>query len=319
MALIWVATSIADLAFVGGCASDTNSDAKSPLVLESISGNATQGRSPAWEPMVDMWYSQHLRKWSGSGSASSNFITFYNAAMEPLFGLSILGSTLSVRIYRGGAWSVLTSGDGASYNPRARFDMHVVIGEEGRFELWNDALKVIDFTGDTRPTALGGVAQVSFNTSGGGPGLHSAIMVADESTRMLEMYQRNPWTSGDKTEWTGTISNVTKIGINDSTVLSATAADLETMMLFNAIPTGFGPRDYVDVILAGRAQSAGSPGVDTLARINYVPGDTFYKDVVPDPGPVFGPFQSHFPVNPKTGLPWRGTDMADTQWGVRST
>lgn len=327
MTILWAGTSIADLEVQANAVAVTTGSVLSPNVAEgfSVRGLMPNCFPPAFEPRQEIWFSGYHYYWTSTSQANWGLVAFYDDQHSANYRInqadwSTARPLLQVRT-GANTWTTLATGAFSLSGTLARLDIQLrVHATNGVFRLYVNGVICAEFLGDTRSVGGGNIIKVglgSNNDSANSGMRHSACVIADEDTRPFVMYQRRPTGNGAETSWSGDYTSVDETGYEDSDFISSATVDQVETFTFPALPGDMSTRQMAAIILAGRSRGSGSPGtIRGVARIGSTNYDIPGEDETP---PGFGAQQWIFETNPATGLPWLGSEVNSTQFGVKST
>lgn len=330
MAVLYAGTSLADF-YITGTAIDKVLVNLGLGALEGIrfnNGSAANRGVLTYDiaPSSDFWLSFYWYNDSNvTSGANYDWVGFYNKAYStttPLLKIQADASTgvFTIRYWNGTAFVTDNIVPNMFNVGLRRFDIHIVISDTvGKFDVYENSTKIagISITDTNLFASTIDMIRNSQYKANLSLGINyvSSLMVMDEDTRNYEFFQRNTNANGDETAWSGTYTDVTKSGIDDSTlIISNTPGQIETYQK-NALPPQYADSVVAAVVLATRARSS-DVGIDGVARI----GGVNYVHAPEAPVlTVFGPHMINFAVNPATGLPWSISAINSAQFGVKST
>ena len=120
--------------------------------------------------------------------------------------------------------------------------MRINISNTGNLEIYKDGYLELAFSGDTLVTAQTTIDEVKIRSMKGGvlssqSQLYSAVMVADEDTRPIQMADIRPSGVGTNSDMTGAYTDVDELGQPDNVFLQSTVADQTSTFAASAIST----------------------------------------------------------------------------------
>lgn len=329
MAIVFAGTSLADFVIAGFSAARSSSVGTLATNFTEgfqISSSATVQATAQIDlatALAELWLSFEV--YSSNLATQFPYLEFYNTAYsttQPLFTLRWTGTgPISFQYWNGTA--MVTSGTlPASFIEAEthRFDVRVKLADVGGiFEVVRDRVTTATMTQtDTIQTAATTIDRIRLSGPGSGSDTYwHNIFVADEDTKPYEMYSARVTGAGALAQWTGAVGNINENGFNDTTTLSAGAADLTSTFTLETIPTKFTHYKVASVFLGGRAQGgvADPTTFDAAARVG---GTVYQQTLLRALGPSFGPFIAKWAVNPATGLPWTIAEIGASQFGFKS-
>lgn len=264
------------------------------------------------------WFQQCTNGWG-----TNPIMYVYNAAGTMIFRVLSTGGGHQCAYWNGTAFVNVGVTVPVSGNSQ-RFDLHIKIaGVSSLIELYRGGILLAStvFDGSNAAVAAGidHWRVRACDSFAGGQGAVAEMITASVTTINFRYNTRLPTTLGSHQDFTGsgTIGNVAKATVNDSTFIrSATAGQKTTYK--PAAHDGVASAQVVlmtKVIIRGRLDNAGPRHIDGMFTIGGV--DYFSADVAM----TFG-FQGHpiiFTTDPSTGLPWTPAAAgAALEFGVRS-
>ena len=328
MAILWAGTSIADLAIPGSGVATTTAGQIGANLSEGINVNGGNiAYTPDFEPEPSLFLTTTYYQ---AGTNSNNLgqylemVTLRDINFNTVLRLAVKHVSTSEywfswQKWNGTAWDIVVEAPSVTLSAGGttkRLDIETVIhASTGKIVMYLDGTKIIDFEGNTVPVGAGtpvrlGLSRYQTNT------VYSAIMVSDESTLPLLMYQRLPTGNGAETDWAGDYTAVDETGVNDADFITSSVVGDEESFTFPALPANLNSKKLHTLVLSGRARGSGTPGeVKGLSRV----GSTNYEATGAWPtSPIYAPQQWYFDVNPATGLQWTGTEVNGAQFGVKA-
>lgn len=236
MTILYAATSVSDVEqFYNDVG--TTAATQAPSVQESINlrrlpssyGNGFSKFQIDFEPRTDVWISYYV--YMPSTSSNDGYLSLLNKETgKYLFNVAAYMTSssyqyLSVR-YLNASNSLISYGGSIPqfYNTLTRHDIHIDISSNGIVEFYVNGMP-FRYPHETVPIgypvdleALMGANALPFDqilfTNATGNYFFSSIIVADEDTRGMKLYQRRPTADGTYKEWTGSYENVNQTGID---------------------------------------------------------------------------------------------------------
>lgn len=331
MAIVFAGSSIADFDLGGTyAATSIGVDAQATNFTEGFSltsSTTIQATATLDLPtaLAEFWLS--FEHYTAGTLSNWPMIEFYNTAYsttQPLFTIRWPGTgNIAFHYWNGTAMVASGTFPAAFFEPVThRYDFHIkMVDVAGIFEVFRDRSISASMTQtDTIQTTATTIDRIRFSCTGTGGGSRTYwhnIFVADEDTRLYEMYSARVTGAGALAQWTGAVADINENGFNDATALSAGANDLSSTFTLETIPNKFANYKVAATFLGGRAQggTVAPTAFDGVARI----GGTVYAQSPLSALPTaFGPFRSRWSVNPATGLPWTVTEIQSTQFGFKS-
>jgi len=324
MSILYAGTSMADFAYFGSVAASALTTRKDMYVSESIELSASDDLVANIGAVSDFWVCFYFYGLANPNTDNA-FIRFYNT------GYSTANALLRLNMFDGNG--NLSYWNGSEYvNDNAfsdalmfaesvvRVDLHIVLSDTaGKFDVYiNGEFDAgLSFV-DTILTTATDIDRVSFRgASVFDTVYYSGIIISDEDTRGMRLVQRLPTLAGSQVDWTGDVSAVDEVGVNDADAITSATTDQVELFNFDDLPTEFASSPIAAVVLSARAQSSAvSPTtIDGVTRINGVNYDQSPQREIPT---AYAPAQFIFPTNPETLSEWTTADVNAAEFGVKS-
>lgn len=197
---------------------------------------------------------------------------------------------------------------------KATFDLQLVCGATGTFNLYFNNSSLISISGLN--AAVTNVA--SFKLYGAALS-YSQVLVSDVSTVGAKVSSLTPNSNGANTAWANDYTNLVKTGYNDVTLVStSTLGAKETYGATDAtLPTNY-VISSMWIAIRARLNSSSPVNAAPLVRIS----STDYQGSYNFPGlsaAAFGPSLAGFAVDPSTSAAWGLTNLNAAELGFVST
>lgn len=193
----------------------------------------------------------------------------------------------------------------------------------GFIRYYADQLLMYEFVGDTRG-ALGNAERVGFDNTVSSfsfwVGYYSQIMVADKDSPLIgaKLYTLPPTALGTDLDWTGLVTDVNHLGINDVTFMNAGTANAKqsfSLALPASIPSGLKIAGVKQVIRGAKDPDSTLTEIQPylkVGNVNYNSGATFNLET------TTGGAERVIYTNPATGNPWGVADLSGLEVGVEA-
>lgn len=321
MSILWVGTSIADFELAGGPIAVTNATHLATGVAEGIETTWYNSGVHFYPPtdLTEFWLHWSAR-YQGTGPTGNPVpISFLlrSRAFPLIRFAATANNTLSVQVRNGAGTNVQVGTLTFLATPSGveKFDMYIKIHPtEGRIVWYRDGTIIFDYTGQT-DFGYGGIGSIQLVATGGNTSYLSAVILADEDTRTLELSQKLPTGDGYIQEWTGGYADIDETGRNDADFITTGLTNKKSTFTFPAQGAETTGRSVDAVFLGARGRGASAQSIQGVARTSSI--DTMRMSdvgVTPD----FGSVQFKYELNPVTGEPWTLAEINAAQFGVRS-
>lgn len=226
--------------------------------------------------------------------------------------------------WNGSSWDSKDTSTTVMSGTLAKIDIHIHVNDSGTIKMYNDDVEILSFVGDTLETAQATLDNIrcnhtsSFATNNGGETVYSALIIADEDTRTIEMAEQVPTGNGNYTDWIGDFSNVDDVGeFDDATKInSAINADRETFTK-TAIDANFDTGyDVISLAVHARARkgATGLNNMQLVTRSNSVDGDS--SNIALSVG--YATYKEQFLVDPDTASAWGVSAVESAEIGAEA-
>jgi hypothetical protein len=254
-------------------------------------------------------------------NANSQMIRVFDNAGNPalvLVGTGTSGQLAIASRTTAGVFSTLVTCPSALNSALTQLDMYINYGTSGEVALYNNSVRVCDFTGNvTNGDGATTLNQLEFASAGGGDGAWSEVIAATTDTRAMARFTANTAGNGYATGFTGTniCSSIwNAISVNDNNYgYTGSPNVIHECTINNSFPGG----DFVvlGLVMSGRVLvgGAGPQHFDFVTRV----GGTDYTSPDFAPNPSFSNIQNYIQtVNPATSNPWLVTDFTASGFNV---
>lgn len=233
-------------------------------------GPGYYANSPTWSGATTFWFHFRLNWGSGSNFTNARILSFYNGATE-VFRMQGTGLTTTTWTFYTLQSAVLTSVGTFAIPPGFQtFDIKLVSNSlAGTFQFYSSGTLVLNVAGldhsgfagvtQVQPTGLG----VPFN---GGDAFWSEI-ICDSSSHIGDRLKTFPvdTNSAVNTGWTGSVTNVNEVVLNDATFAYAASATLTST--YYASGFSLGTYNIVAVGVSARANLQSAVGPQNLQLV----------------------------------------------------
>jgi len=180
----------------------------------------------------------------------------------------------------------------------------------GFLTVYINGAQVFTYSGDITTdgmTALGGTYHGAGTVQSNAPILYSECVLSDSDTRDMSVFTLVPNAPGTADQWTGQVSNVDEITVNDGIYDTTSTSGAIQRYLMSAIPTG----NYEILAKASHIRATqGSGSLTHIALAELLNGTANVTAPVAFPT-AFGPVQFLETVNPVTGVAWTQADLTN--------
>lgn len=334
MAILKVATSLADVTSYDTAQVVTSTTAAklAPYVPEGIQMNYINNSGGADTPditftfseMTEGWVSMYLDMTDFSDNCWPHFVlAFRNSRKQDnpvaAFYKPMNMASLRFRNGNGSSYAEITP----TYPTRAvhRLDIYFKTGTNGIFQAYLDNVLWINHSGNLYSNlATQGIDMITLQREGGSSEVRtlSALIIATEDTRGINMTMDYPTGQGAYNDWVGDYSFVDEVGLAGSdmvqTVSDGTKESFTFPASFNAAVSALAAISVHSVILQGNGpyQERGTQAFARIGGIDYNNGALF-------PASSSGKMGcSVFALNPATGLAWTSAEAKTVELGILS-
>lgn len=293
--------------------------------ISRISFGSTSGTvlyAPLENTTSSFWlhFSQYPRTSSTSPAHTGLDIGVYDASNNLITGLGSSSTTYTAQsVFHANSGNLWTPGSGALRS----IDVNVFMDAASGFIRWYiDGSAVYEFLGDTRG-AVGDATKVGFGRTAGNSdtnkvGFLSQIIVSTQPTIGAKLYTVAPVAAGADSQWTGAVTDVNHIGLDDTTFVSTdTVGNKQSFTITPpaSLPTGL---QIAAIRTSYRASRDASSAVNNLqpyfkiGGTDYNAGSPFALSTVTSSGSVI------VETNPATSLPWQLADLTGFETGFEA-
>lgn len=337
MSILFAGTSTADFLATGTPVSTTTAADINADALEGVRTNVSniiEFELPA--KYLDFWFACDYYDSGGNfstGLVYFPFIGFHDksySTTEPLFsvGAAYSGAGKSVIAYYNGTAQVLKDFDrgdifrSGSSTGRMRLDIHCKIADTGGvFELYIDGVLSASVTiTDTLIVSTTGVNLVrlkKYTNTGSTYGAYSAVILADEDTRAMNLVALPYTAAGGVSGWTGAYTDINETGYSDATLLSTETLDAISTFVTTDIAAKYSLFKVRAVAVGGRGiKGASSPttiqAVVRLSAINYAKASELATPA------AMGPMSFIWQTSPVTSAAWTVSEVNAGEFGFKA-
>lgn len=274
---------------------------------------STTSRTTSWT---------HFEYWYGASVANAYFIRLYNSSAAAVFQIIFSSvNNLQAQYWDGSAWVNIGTTYTLSLNTRNTYDLKLVCGSSGSFELWVNGT-TLALSGSASMTAVDNIVKrrwYASTTSGSSSNnaFISQIIVSDASTIGHRYYSKPPTGNGANTAWTSDFTAVDETTLSQADFIeSTTAGEIETFTgAAISIPTGV----VKAVVVSTQSKNAAS-GPQNVQACLRKGGTNYFSSNISGIGVNYSPIQAIFETDPSTSSAWTLSDAgaATLEFGVRS-
>lgn len=264
---------------------------------------------------TDVWLKWHGRNASTSNNGpNANFVLFGDGVTWGWRLNCYTASSVRLEQYNGSGWDV-KSGNWAMPASLDELVVHVKVdGTNGRFEMFQNGLIKLIFTGDTiGSTGLTDITQIKLGAINNLANSVSEVVVADQRPFECRVLGRYATSNGAATDWTG---DYTDIDANDANLIAPTAAnDISTFSGRN-LPVGF-PPEIVKCKVTANARTddvAVGNDISLVCRSNSVN----YEGSGIDLTAAETRYVADFDTDPNTATTWTEAGLNASEFGVKA-
>ena len=243
--------------------------------------------------------------WSATGNKLLSLRKRINSATFDIFYTTSSGTIASTAV----------SGPSSGLH---RWDIYWKIAADGtgQWTVYQDGVAYFTQSGQNngRGTTM---LDLRFVREGGTSGLlrvYSAIMIADEDTRNLDVLYQLPTGNGSQTAWTGSYTDVDEAGINLSDYAYATATGQQETYTFPAVPAGLTGRT-VSLCRLRMSALAATMNIDAIVKSG---GSIFDIGVAFAAGTSGLGKKIDISNDPNTAAPWTIANLDAAEFGVKA-
>lgn len=199
-----------------------------------------------------------------------------------------------------------------------RWDIHWKIAADGTgvFEVYVDYVLWYSRTGQNNGNGSS-IMSLRFIREGGGSGnvrAYSAIMIADEDTRPLDVVHQAPDGAGSENDWTGSYANVDGAGADLADRIVATATGQQILVTFPALPGALAASDPVYMALKTTGHGV-EQGVKAIVLVSAAVFDMGTVLAAPATG---AGITTDISQNPDTEAPWTISEIDGAEFGYET-
>lgn len=331
MAILFAGTSNADFVNTGTVLLVTTAaqiNADMPEGFSVFPGNFADIKLPSKH--LDLWIAYDYFDNGGSmasAPAFGQYVGFYDSASpgQDLFRIGVGSATIEPRIgyWNGSALVYNNFTKGTLYNIlRTRVDIHLKIADSGGvFELYLDgSLSASLPITDTNLVGSSGIDIIRLNkySMTTPTGVYSAVFVADEDTRPMNLASLPFTGAGGVSGWTGAYTDINETGYNDGALLTTSTLDAISTFVTTDLAAKYAAFKVKAVVLSGRGiGGATSPttiqGVTRQSAVNYAKASE-----MPTPA-ALGSINIVWNTNPATAVDWTYALVNSAEFGFKAT
>lgn len=271
--------------------------------------------TPVFSSATTFWL--HFDYYPNSGGSGAQIIQLYNSSGTVVFKLNVASSlVIQPQYYNGAGFTNIGTTYTATSATRVVFDLKVVCGGSGSFELYANGTLVS--SGSASMTSVDNIAKVRMTSLQTNVASYfSQVICADVATVGWKLHLKPPTGNGANTAWTGAFGDVDEAVLSDADFISSAAAnDIET---YTGAALSLGSGTVKGVVVSARAKNDGAAPQNLQLALRR--GSTnYFSGNVSGIGAGYLPFQNIWETDPSTSAVWTAANAADaaTEFGVKS-
>lgn len=287
-------------------------------------GNGTStadfAETPLFTPFTTGWI--HFERYqSAGGVVGGTALEVQNSAATPVFRLQhVVGTALQPQYWSGSAWTNLGAAIALSNTTRHVFDVKLIAGAAGSYEVWLNGILV--GSGSGMAAAVTNFAKAKFYntnpgaTAGNSPHI-SQLVIADTSTISWKAQSKPATSNGTDVDGTGGFTEISEAVLDDAAILTLANAGQHSSVKSAARAV---PVNYVvkGLTVTARAK-CGATGPTQMKFYVTIGGTRYYSPAI-TLTTTFAPYQYTWELDPSTGTTWTKTAVEDAtlQWGFEA-
>lgn len=276
--------------------------------------------TPDTTPRTTSW--THFEHWHGASVVNSWFIRLYNSAGTVVFQIIYSAvNTLQAQYWNGSAFVNIGPTAPIIANNKYTFDLKVVCGAAGGFELWANGTTLI-LSGSASMAAVDNVVRRRWspptnNTTSTNNLFISQVIVSEQCTIGHRYYSKAPTGNGANTGWTGDYTAVDEVVLSNADFIEGTVE--------NSVETFTGPAVTIPsgvvkaVVVSGQLKNSAGGPQNAQAALRKA-GVNYFSANIAGVSTVYGPAQAIFHNDPGTGVGWALSDAvaASLEFGFKA-
>lgn len=244
MSIIWCGGEDLDFQNGGPVASNNSSGWRRTAYSRTalLSGSYYSfAKSTIFSPMTSGWFHcTAVRTFSNV----ANHIGIMQYSNNKGFFITSTISTSKLRLtkYDGSSYNELAVESGNTFSGICIWDLYFSgLGTNDTIILWNNGMKIIEYTGDLSLSGMTGLDSVYLfgqNATTGANGIYSEIIVADEDTRLMSLKTLVPNAAGDTNDWVNDYTSIDEETIQTIDAVYIDSVDKDFQCNLTGMPTG---------------------------------------------------------------------------------
>jgi hypothetical protein len=259
----------------------------------------------------------HFEYHQSSNGTGQSPVQLYNSSGTVVFRLTVASAgNWKAQYWNGSAFVDIGSTFAVGSSTRYTFDLKVVCGGSGSFELYSAGSLLT--SGSASMTSVTNIQKVRLmGPQSNVSGRFSQVICADVATVGWKFHLKPPTGNGANTAFTNDYTAVDETVLSDADfIFSAAAGDVET---YTGAALSLGSGTVKAVVVSMRIKNDGSSPVNAQAALRR--GSTnYFSSNLSGISVGFGPALGIFETDPSTSTTWLGSDAqsASTEFGVKS-